>query len=132
MRVFVDTSAFLAVLNSSDVNHQRATAMWENLLRREEQLIVTNYILLETIALAQRRHGIALVQNFQLAAVPVLSIHWVDASTHATGVAALLAANRRQLSLVDCTSFQAMRQLGIDTVFAFDEHFAEQQFICIP
>ena len=132
MRVFVDTSAFLAVLNPGDANHQRATAIWENLLRREDQLIVTNYVLLETIALAQQRHGIAFVQNFQLAAVPVLSIHWVDASIHALGVAALLAANRRQLSLVDCTSFQVMRQLGIDTVFAFDEHFAEQQFICIP
>ena len=132
MRVFVDTSAFLAVLNPGDVNHQRATVMWENLLRREDQLIVTNYVLLETIALAQRRHGILFVQNFQLSAVPVLSIHWVDASIHALGLAALLAANRRQLSLVDCTSFQVMRQLGIDTVFAFDEHFADQQFICIP
>ena len=132
MRVFVDTSAFLAVLNPDDMNHQRATAMWEDLLRREEQLIVTNYVLLETIALAQRRHGIAFVQNFQLAAAPVLAIHWVDASIHALGIAALLAANRRPLSLVDCTSFQTMLQLGIDTVFAFDEHFAEQQFICIP
>jgi predicted nucleic acid-binding protein len=36
------------------------------------------------------------------------------------------------LSLVDCTSFQVMRQLGIDTAFAFDEHFAEQHFTCIP
>ena len=132
MRVFVDTSAFLAVLNPEDVNHAQATAMWENLLHREEQLIVTNYVLLETIALAQRRHGISFVQSFQLSAVPVLSIHWVDASVHAVGVATLLAANRRQLSLVDCTSFHTMRQLGIDTVFAFDEHFAEQQFICIP
>ena len=132
MRVFVDTSAFLAVLNPDDLNHARATAMWENLLGREDQLIVTNYVLLETTALAQRRHGIPFVQNFQLAAAPVLSIHWVDASIHTLGVAALLAANRRQLSLVDCTSFQVMRQLGVDTVFAFDEHFAEQQFTCIP
>jgi len=132
MRVFVDTSAFLAVLNPDDVNHQPAAAMWENLLLREEQLIVTNYVLLETIALARQRHGIPVVQNFQLSAVPVLSIQWVDASIHALGVVALLAANRRQLSLVDCTSFQVMRQLGIDTAFAFDEHFAEQQFICIP
>ncbi len=132
MRVFVDTSAFLAVLNPDDVNHQPAAAMWENLLLREEQLIVTNYVLLETIALARQRHGIPVVQNFQLSAVPVLSIHWVDASIHAFGVVALLAANRRQLSLVDCTSFQVMRQLGIDTAFAFDEHFVEQQFISIP
>ena len=132
MRVFVDTSAFLAILNPTDTNHTTATSTWENLLQRENQRIVTNYVLLETIALAQRRHGLQSVQGFQLSVLPVLSIYWIDAAIHAAGVAALLAANRRQLSLVDCTSFHSMRQLGIDRVFAFDQHFAEQGFICSP
>ena len=38
----------------------------------------------------------------------------------------------RQLSLVDCTSFVVMRQIGIDDVFAFDRHFAEQGFTVLP
>jgi predicted nucleic acid-binding protein len=132
MRVFVDTSAFLAILNPTDTNHTVATTAWASLLQPENQRVVTNYVLLETIALAQRRHGIQSVQGFQLSAVPVLSIHWLDAGIHTAGVVALLTANRRQLSLVDCTSFQVMRQLGINTVFAFDQHFAEQRFTCIP
>ncbi len=61
-----------------------------------------------------------------------LSIYWMDAAADAAGVAALFAANRRKLSLVDCTSFQIMRQLGVDTAVAFDDHFAEQGFTCIP
>ncbi len=40
----------------------------------------------------------------------------------------MLAANRRQLSLVDCVSFAAMRELGIEHYFAFDQHFDEQGF----
>src|SRR5215216_1839317 len=111
MRVFVDTSAFLAILNPTDSNHGAAMVTWENLVQREDQLIVTNYVLLETIALAQRRHGMRSVQGFQRSALPVLSIHWVDAAVHGAGVAALLAANRRQLSLVDCTSLEIMRHL---------------------
>jgi predicted nucleic acid-binding protein len=47
-------------------------------------------------------------------------------------MSALLAANRRTLSLVDCTSFEIMRESGLDTVFTFDAHFSEQGFKVIP
>jgi predicted nucleic acid-binding protein len=34
----------------------------------------------------------------------------------------------RDLSLVDCVSFEIMRDLGIATTFSFDDHFAQQGF----
>jgi predicted nucleic acid-binding protein len=40
----------------------------------------------------------------------------------------LLAANRLNLSLVDCTSFEIMRQTRLEKVFTFDPHFSEQGF----
>jgi predicted nucleic acid-binding protein len=40
----------------------------------------------------------------------------------------LLVANRRDLSLVDCTSFEVMRRNGLEVVFTFDPHFHEQGF----
>jgi predicted nucleic acid-binding protein len=43
-------------------------------------------------------------------------------------VAAWLEANRRGLSFVDCTSFEVMRQRGVQQAFAFDGHFEEQGF----
>jgi predicted nucleic acid-binding protein len=43
-------------------------------------------------------------------------------------VAALLAARRRKLSLVDCASFTVMRQAGARLAFAFDRHFTEEAF----
>ena len=44
----------------------------------------------------------------------------------------VFAANRRQLSLVDCSSFETMRRVRIEKVFTFDEHFREQGFEVIP
>jgi predicted nucleic acid-binding protein len=74
-----------------------------------------------------------LVKNVPSACpLPLINIEWINAETHKTGVSALLAASRRKLSLVDCASFEIMRTLGIKTVFAFDPHFAEQGFKCIP
>jgi predicted nucleic acid-binding protein len=44
----------------------------------------------------------------------------------------VLTANRRNLNLVDCSSFETMRRLGIKTIFTFDEHSKEQGFQVIP
>jgi hypothetical protein len=43
-------------------------------------------------------------------------------------VSVLIAASRRELSLVDAVSFEAMRQRRIDRAFAFDRHFEEAGF----
>ncbi len=72
------------------------------------------------------------VRTLQEDILPMLHIEWVDESCHRAGVTAMLTAARRRLSLVDCVSFEVMRQLGIKTTFAFDPHFGEQGFECVP
>ena len=63
-----------------------------------------------------------------LALYSLLEVDWITAERHAAAAHALLTAGRRKLSLVDCASFESMRQLGVDVVFAFDRHFREQGF----
>jgi uncharacterized protein len=128
MTIFVDTSALLAVLDADDQQHMSAREAWQDLVAREEDLVCTNYILVETFALVQHRLGVEAVRTLQEDIVPVLRIEWIDAQSHNTSVAALLTAARRQLSLVDCASFDAMRRLGISTALTFDRHFDEQGF----
>ena len=132
MIVYLDTSAFLAILDADDKNHKKAKQKWADLVMDPTQLICTNYILVETFALVQHRLGMDAVRIFQEDILPLINIEWVDAATHKSGVSALLAASRRKLSLVDCVSFETMRNSGIKTAFAFDRHFAEQGFTCIP
>jgi uncharacterized protein len=132
MTIFVDTSAFLAILDADALQHSAAKAIWESIIRRGERLVATNYVLLETFALVQNRLGLKAVQTLQLDFIPLLSIYWLDEINHAAGVAALFVINRRQVSLVDCVSFNTIRHLGLDAVFAFDNHFVEQGFTCIP
>lgn len=128
MSVFVDTSAFLAVLDADDAEHERAKKTWEYLITNNELMTCSNYILVETFALVQRRLGMEAVRAFQEDVCPLLNIHWIDESDHRAGVTAVLAAARRRLSLVDCVSFEVMRRLGVNRVFCFDPHFKEQEF----
>jgi len=132
MSTFADTSALFAVLDANDQNHERARQTWTDLVTQAVDLVCTNYVLVETFALVQHRLGMEAVRALQEDIVPVLRLEWVDASAHYASVTALLVAARRQLSLVDCASFDTMRRLGIQAAFTFDQHFAEQGFECVP
>lgn len=132
MSIYVDTSALYAVLDADDDNHAAARDAWTDLLNGQEELLCSNYVLVELFALVQHRLGMAAGRALQEELVPVLSVHWIDEAAHEAGVAALLTAGQARLSLVDCVSFELMRQIGIRTTLTLDRHFQEQGFACIP
>jgi predicted nucleic acid-binding protein len=132
MTVFIDTSAFLAVLDADDVHHTQANAEWMHILESGDAIVTSNYVLVESFALVQNRLGMEAVRTLQEDIMPLIETYWVDELLHGSAMSALLAAARRNLSLVDCTSFEVMRQLGIRRAFVFDRHFKEQGFDCRP
>ncbi len=132
MMVFIDTSAFLAILDADDKYHKKASEKWAEFISSEETLFCNNYILVETFALVQNRLGMEALRTFNDDILPLVNIDWVEESTHKAGVSALLTASRKRLSMVDCVSFETMRRLEIMKVFTFDLHFTEQGFQCIP
>jgi predicted nucleic acid-binding protein len=126
--VFIDTSALLALLDGKDESHARALAAWASLAKAETLLVTTNFIVLETIAVAQHRLGLDAVRAFVRDVMPLLDVVFVDEELQRTALAALLAAGRRRLSLVDCASFEVMRRRQVECAFAYDAHFTEQGF----
>lgn len=132
MTTFVDTSALLAVLDADDAQHARAARTWRELLSNAEPLLTTSYVLVEAFALVQARLGIEATRALEGGVVPILRVIWVDEPLHRTAMTALWTAARRDLSLVDCVSFEAMRHTGAARAFAFDRHFRQQGFSMIP
>ncbi|HEU5162576.1 MAG TPA: PIN domain-containing protein [Thermoanaerobaculia bacterium] len=132
MNVFVDTSGLLAVLDASDAAHRRAAAAWTRLLEAGSALVTTSYVLVELTALAQARLGVAAVRDIDRVLVPLMRVVWIDETFHTRAMAALLAAGRRKLSLVDCVSFEVMREGGIAKAFTVDPDFRTQGFETVP
>lgn len=132
MIVFVDSSAVIALIDADVRFHIPSKQVWQEVLTQDAQLVTSNYILVEALAIIQNRIEIQAVRLFQQDILPVLNVIWIDEFTHAKGVSAMLAASRRGLSLVDCVSFETMRAGGITHAFSFDRHFSEQGFQVIP
>jgi predicted nucleic acid-binding protein len=129
---FVDTSALYALLDVDDGNHASASAHMRRLLDAAEHddidAVTHGSVVVEATALVQHRLGMGAVRALLDSIIPLLRIVWVDPDIHAQAVTALLAADRRSVSLVDWTSFVVMRREAITVAFAYDDDFWAQGF----
>ncbi len=129
MNVYIDTSAFLAVLNAGDEFHTQALPIWFALLDDNQIKMNTNsFVLVESYALIQNRLGLDAVKTFTQDIYPMLIVHWVEEHIFQQSIVSFLSASRKNLSLVDCTSFVTMLTAKINKVFTFDKYFKEQGF----
>jgi uncharacterized protein len=129
--LFVDTSALYALIDGDDPNHDDAWQLWGE-LDTDESLITHNYVVLETSALVQRRLGLRALQTLVDELMLPISTLFVERGIHEAALSAVLAARRRQLSLVDAVSFEVMRRTGVGAAFAFGEHFSRFGFEVRP
>lgn len=127
--IFVDTSAFYAVLSQQDSNNPRATGFWQKIMNEDIPLLCNNYVVSETLALLQNRIGIVASQDFHETIMPFLEIEWMTEEKHNFAMNLFLAANRRHLSLVDVSAFATMRRRGVNQVFTFGNHLPRRALI---
>ena len=128
MTVFVDTSALIAFLDDDDPAHSVCREAWRQAVLEAEGLVTTDYVVVEAIAVAQRRWGLDAVRTLVDELLPLIEVGPVSTEDRTAALNALLAAARRRLSLVDCVSFTVMRRLGIREYLRLDPHFEEQGF----
>jgi predicted nucleic acid-binding protein len=124
---FVDTSALFALVDADDDAHARARAIFER-VGEADDLVTHQYVVAETLALAQRRLPAAAIQDLIIGLLPAVTMEPVDNAMHEAATAALLAALPTRRSFVDLVSFQFMREHGISRAFAFDTDFERAGF----
>lgn len=73
MDVFVDTSAFYALFDQGDDFHTHAQKIALELINNNANLITSNYVLVETIALLQNRLNLAASRDFIEQIIPLYS-----------------------------------------------------------
>ena len=126
MRVFVDTSALYALLDRDDAGHERAVRARDLILG--EELLTHSYVVVETVSLVRRRLGGDAAARLIDEMLPALNIVDVDQTLRARAFAAFRASITSQVSIVDRTSFEFMRALGISRAYALDADFEAEGF----
>jgi predicted nucleic acid-binding protein len=132
MTIFIDTSAFLSVIDAEDCYHETVKSLWEKLVLSDQILITSNYVILESSALIQHRMGMKALESFIEDILPIIHIKWIDSTVHNMAVRSNLASGKRKISMVDWSSFIVMKNSGITDAFTLDDHFKQQGFKVIP
>lgn len=128
MIVFADTSGLYALLVRDDYMHVQAKKCFEYFSENSVLLLSSSFVLVETIALLQRRIGLNAVYDFNSRILPLLEILWVNGDWYTRGFQRLQSENSRDISLVDCINFEIMEARSLNTAFAYDKHFEENGF----
>ncbi|MBN1960549.1 MAG: PIN domain-containing protein [Deltaproteobacteria bacterium] len=122
-RIFIDTSAIIALLSQNDTAHKQSVKIFARLQNKQAKLISTSYVLVETYALIQRRFGYQALLSFRTEFAPLIDIIWISANEHEQALDFLAAKKINDLSLVDAVSLTIIKRENIHYAFAFDRHF---------
>ena len=130
LKVFVDTAAWIALIDTSDELHASAEQVMQSLRQQKARLVTTEFVLLEVAnALSTppiRHKTVAFINGLRQMAL----LQTVPASQELLAEGWVLYAQRpdKEWGLTDCTSFVIMTQEKITQAFTSDHHFEQAGF----
>jgi predicted nucleic acid-binding protein len=132
--VFVDTSAFVALRNKSEAEHERARAALAELIAEGVGLFTSNYVFAETYTalLVRVGRGEAIEWGRRFRAGGAIELVHLDRGLEEDAWEILESHDDKGWSYVDATSFALIERDGGDEAFAFDAHFGQRGLRVLP
>jgi hypothetical protein len=133
--LFVDTSAWVALLDVSDGLHERASAFWKAVLAEDRRFLTSDYVLDEAYTLLRRRRNglrMAVLLHDLATGSALIEEAEIGPELRALGWEIFAGYRDKVLSFTDCTSFALMRKRAMLEVFTFDADFQRLGFITLP
>jgi predicted nucleic acid-binding protein len=132
-RVFVDTSAWVALADRDDQFHAAATEKLSQLRRERLPQVTTNYILAETYTRLRRLLGLPATLQFghglrRLLDEGQITLVYADPAMDKAAWDIFRRYADQDFSFIDCTSFAWLRTASEAVVLAFDAHFSWMGF----
>lgn len=131
--VFVDTSALYALIDKRDTHHRQAREAVTQLLRSGRRLVTTDYVVAETVNLANARAGSALgIRILDLIEQSAgIRIEWITSARFESTKRFFRRHADHRYSFTDCASFVVMRELDVADALTTDRHYVEAGFVSL-
>lgn len=123
--VFVDASAWIAVVSQRDQFHSVATPIYKRLVSERYELVTTNLVIAEAHIAIRRVSGFDPAIRFleSIRQTHRLQMIYADPDIDLLAGRILRQFKDHELSLADAVSFAVMRQREITDAFTFYRHF---------
>lgn len=132
--VFIDTSAFVALRNSSEAEHERARSALAGLISEGVALFTSNYVFAETYTALMVRvgRGEAIEWGRRFRDGGAIDFVHLDRQTEERAWEILERYEDKRWSYVDATSFALLERGEESSAFAFDVHFSQRGLQLVP
>jgi len=132
--VFVDTSAFVALRNESEAEHERARAALSDLIGAGVTLFTSNYVFAETYTALLVRVGReeAVEWGRRFRAGEAIELVRVEPEVEDEAWEILERHGDKLWSYVDATSFALIERDGGGEAFSLDTHFSQRGLRVVP
>jgi predicted nucleic acid-binding protein len=127
MKLFVDTSAWLALNDKNDQYHNKAVEKSLLIKKQRIELITSEYVIDESITIIRYRvsHLSAVIFGESLFNSSLVKILDISAENGHKAWEMFKRYEDKELSFTDCTSFVLMKNLMLGKAFSFDEYFKQ-------
>ena len=132
--LFVDSSAWLALVSASDGRHGEAHDAFADAVSARRRLATSTHVLAEVHRLLLHRAGIAPARAF-LARVErstLLTLAHPGPAEHVSALRWLDRLGDQRISYADALGFALMEARGLREVLTFDRHFALAGWRVLP
>jgi len=132
--VFVDTSAWIAIINPRDKYHLSAKEFYSDALAQKRRFLISNFIVAETYTNLLWKLGYHKAISFldiieQSSSVQCI---WSNQELETRARDILRRYDDQDFSYTDAVSFALMQQRELTEAFAFDHHFSVVGFVQLP
>lgn len=130
MTCFIDASAWIAIVDPNEANHQKARDFFEYLLERDAKLVTNNYVIDQVLDVLKEHFDIDLVAEFmKIIEESILTINlrmdWISKRVRRAAINNFLRSSNKDLKLYHFYLKETIKRKKVDMIFSYDPNVFE-------
>jgi uncharacterized protein len=135
--VFIDSSAWIAILDRNNPNHKISRSYYENLLNKNIRLVTNNFCVDNTISFLKLITGNEQTKKFLSIideSVLTINLHvdWISRRIRRNAMELFLNSSNAKLTLQHFYIQESLKRKRVDFIFSFDPLLKEFDFPVMP
>ncbi|TSC66778.1 MAG: PilT domain-containing protein [Microgenomates group bacterium Gr01-1014_80] len=132
MKVFIDTSAFIAYFIKQDEFHENALSRYNFYTEQKATLLTSDYVLDELLtwfSTKQPKHILEKLVNAlqKMQSAGEIRMLDIDKTIFKKGLEVLLKFSDHKISFTDATSYVLYKDFNLDEIFTLDDDFKKMR-----
>jgi len=135
--VFIDTSAWVAVINQKDDNYKSARKYFEKLLELNSRLVTNSLIIDDTLLYLKSNFGNTFAKQFlsvidESSMSVNLRVDWISRRIRRNALDGFLKSSNNDLQIKHFYIYESIKRKKVDIVFSYDKRLKHFDFPVMP